>query len=127
MVHGSSILRFGLGVVFLSFAVLQVLDPVGFSTYLPSVLQTSQATTYIYLNAAIDAFLGITILFDLLSRIAPLLGSVHLLAIAVSIGFNDVGVRDFGLSMACLALVFIHEEHIPTRMRNIMGRLFNKH
>lgn len=127
MVHGSTILRIGLAAVFFAFAIMQVMDPVSFSGYLPAALQGISGVTYVYLNAALDAFLGITILFSLLGRIAPLIGAVHLFAIAAFMGWNDVAVRDFGLAMACLALVFIHEEHIPNRMRNVMNRLFNKH
>jgi hypothetical protein len=127
MIHGSTILRVGLAFVFGCFAVFQVLSPLVYATYLPHSMQGAASTNYVYLNAAFDAFLCLTILFSFLPRIAPLLGAAHLLSISFVMGWNDVAVRDAGLAVACLSLIFIHEEHIPTVARRVMSKLFNRH
>jgi hypothetical protein len=125
-VSGTSILRVGLGLVFGYFAVMQFLDPQSWASYVPMAFQAN-AVALVYANAVLDAILAITIGLAIFPRIAPAVGCVHLLGIAVAMGFNDVAVRDFGLAMACLALVFIREEHISSYQRNIMSRIFNRH
>lgn len=124
MVHGTTILRIGLGIVFAYFCVMQFIDPVLWTSYLPLALQGSNGVLLVYLNASLDGILAVTIGFGLFPKIAPFIGFLHLMVIAGFLGFNDVAVRDFGLSIACLSLVFIHEEHLSGRQRRIMERIF---
>ncbi len=127
MVHGTIILRIGLAAVFAFFCVTQLLDPQPYTGYLPLSLQRmANPTFFIYANAVLDGLLAIAIGFSILTRVAPLIGFVHLLSIAVSMGLNDVAVRDFGLALACLSLVFIHEEHIPWAQKQVLSRFFGK-
>jgi hypothetical protein len=121
MFRGTFILRLGLAIVFAYFAFSQFTDPLIFTSYLPRSLQGANAVTLVYVNAVFDAVLAILILFSVLPRIAPAIAAAHLIGI---MGLNDVAVRDFGLAMACLALVFIHEEHIPLRQRLVLNRFF---
>jgi hypothetical protein len=128
ILRGSFVLRLGLAIVFIAFALMQVIDPVFFTSYLPRGLQGENALMLIYLNAALDFVLAVFILFSILPRIAPALAAAHLFGIAFTLGFNDIetAVRDFGLGMACLSLVFIHEEHIPWRQRRVLRRFFGR-
>jgi hypothetical protein len=124
---GTSVLRIGFAIVFGYFSVMQFIDPASWIGYLPAFLQGPNALMLIYANALLDLVLAITIGLAIFPRIAPLVGTIHLLGIAVTMGFNEIAVRDFGLAMACLALVFIREEHISSYQRRIVGKLFNRH
>lgn len=125
--RGSFILRIGLGIVFVYFSIMQFRDPTLWIRYLPLALQGKNALLLVYLNAGLDAILAFTITLSFLPRLMPLIATVHLVSIAAITGINDVSVRDFGLAMACLSLVLIHEEHIPWRQRKVMQHLFGKH
>jgi uncharacterized membrane protein YphA (DoxX/SURF4 family) len=122
--HGTTVLRVGLALVFAYFSVMQFIDPEIFTSYLPDFLQGSGASLYLYLNATLDGLLALCFAFGVFPKLAPLVGAIHLLIIALTMGFNDVAVRDFGLAMACLSLVFIHEEHLSGKQRVLLKRLF---
>jgi len=127
MVRGSTILRIGLGLVFAYFSAMQFINPVVWTSFLPRALQGANAMLLVYLNASLDGVLALTIGFGVFPKVAPFIGFLHLLGIAITMGLNDVAVRDFGLSMACLSLVFIQEEHLTGRQRRIMARIFGRH
>lgn len=121
------LLRLGLGIVFLSFAAFQLITPDSYINYLPLLMQSGGAENYIYAIGAINAFLGITIMFGLLGRIAPALGAAHLIATAIVSGLTLTSARDFGLALACLALVFSDDHNMPSRTRNALADFFRKH
>jgi uncharacterized membrane protein YphA (DoxX/SURF4 family) len=50
---------------------------------------------------------GALLLLGLYTKLAAFVLALHLYGIAFSLGFNDLGVRDFGLASATLA-VFLH-------------------
>ncbi len=124
--HSGFILRIGLGLVFLSFAAFQLLTPDTYVSYLPLLMQSGAAENYVYTLGAINAFLGITIIFGLLGPIAPILGAIHLVLSAFVGGFTPTSVRDIGLAMACLAIVF-GSDHMPTRTRAALADFFRRH
>jgi hypothetical protein len=120
------ILRIGLGIVFLSFAAFQLVAPDTYVNYLPLILQSGAAENYVYAIGAINAFLGVTIIFGLLGPIAPILGAVHLILSAFVGGFTPTSVQDIGLAIACLAIVFGNDQ-MPNRTRAVLADFFRKH
>ena len=124
MLHGSWILRWGLGIVFAAFCIMQIRDPVLFTTFLPASLHGPNAILLVRANSVLDGLLAITIGLGIFPKLAPLVGAAHVLSIAITMGFNDVSVRDFGLAMACLSLVFIHEAHLDGKQRAVLDRFF---
>jgi hypothetical protein len=125
MFRGSGILRLGLALVFSAFAVMQVLDPTVWLSSVPPVLGSDN--TFVYALAIINAVLAVCILFSILPRIAPAIAAVFLCSTLFFAGINTVTIRDAGLALASLSLVFIHEEHIPLRQRLVLKRFFGGH
>ena len=56
-----------------------------------------------------DAFLGSLLLLGFFTRIVALVSSIHLLTISLGLGYNDIAVRDIGLSIAAFS-VFLNGE-----------------
>lgn len=104
-----SVLRFGLGVTFLVIGYLIWQDPAGWGGFiqpwaqaylLRSVEETMRAT------AVVDMVLGAMLVLGIKTWLASLVAALHLLIVLITVGFNDITVRDFGLMMASFA-VFI--------------------
>jgi uncharacterized membrane protein YphA (DoxX/SURF4 family) len=105
---GPLLLRISLSLVFLYFAVVQLKDPGSWNTYVPNFLHVSgiSANNVVIINGFIELTLGLFLISGLYTRFASLLLSLHLFGIAFFIGFNPLGIRDFGLSLATLAIFF---------------------
>jgi len=100
------IARVGLALVFLYFGFSQLRDPTSFLGWLPaevSLLPISP-TTFVLLNGAVEVFFGTLLLLGIYTRLSAALLGLHLLGIAVSMGFTQTGVRDAGLSIATIAI-----------------------
>ena len=107
--YGPLLLRVGLATVFLYFGISQLLHPEAFVGWLPkevSMLPFSPRT-FVVLNGGFEVFFGTLLLAGLFTRVSALLLGLHLFGITLSIGFSEIGVRDFGLSVATLALVLL--------------------
>lgn len=104
-------LRIGLSAVFLWFGVNQFVRPDYFLGYLPGWEFPVSATTVVVLNGVLDTTLGVLLLLGLFTRVAAAIATAHLLSIAVSLGYNDIAVRDVGLAIVALSLVL----HGPDR------------
>lgn len=63
-----------------------------------------EARTIILLNGAFEIIASTLLLLGFYTRITAILLGLHLLTITFSIGFTQTGVRDFGLSIATLAI-----------------------
>ena len=108
---GPAIVRWSMSLVFLYFGFSQITNPESFIFWLPewtANLFLSQ-TTFVYINGIFEIFFGTLLLLGLFTRISGLLLGLHLAAITISIGFTQIGVRDFGLTMATFA-VFLNGE-----------------
>jgi len=49
---------------------------------------------------------GVLLLLGIYTRIVSFFLAIHLFVISFSLGFNDLGVRDFGLAIATLVVFF---------------------
>lgn len=95
--------RFGLGLVFLVFGIDQWIRPEHWFGYLPDWVGGSPELL-IHLNGTFDLAIGIMLLLGLLTRIVAILATLHVFGIALTVGFNEVAVRDAGLGLAALAI-----------------------
>ena len=104
-----AIARWGVGIVFFIFGISQLLNPQSWMAYLPSFALNIgiNATTLIYMNGVFDLAIGILLLLGVFTRIVSLIGILHIIGIIISLGYNDVSVRDFGL-LIVLVSVFLH-------------------
>ncbi len=62
------------------------------------------ASTIIHLNGFLEIAASLLLILGLYVRWVALALALHLFVIAGSLGLNPLGVRDFGLSFATLAL-----------------------
>lgn len=106
-VYAPAVLRFGMAALFLWFGLSQVINPSAWMSWLPERVLSIPwlgGTTIIFLNGTFETLGGILLAVGLWTRWAALLLSLHLFFIAYEIGYNDIGVRDFSLAVATLAL-----------------------
>jgi uncharacterized membrane protein YphA (DoxX/SURF4 family) len=105
---GALVLRLGLAALFLWFGFSQLLDGLNWVGWVPMwavELLNIPPAMIVLGNGAFEVVAGGLLAFNILTRWAALALAVHLAVITVEIGMNEIGVRDFGLTMATLALV----------------------
>ena len=102
------ILRIGMGLVVLWFGYQQLSDALPWIGYLPSwtsALPISQIT-FVHLNGWFELTLSLLLLCGFYTRAVALLLALHIANIAFIVGYNAIGVRNFGLSVALFSLFF---------------------
>ncbi|HLC31157.1 MAG TPA: DoxX family membrane protein [Candidatus Nanoarchaeia archaeon] len=104
--YAPPLLRITLSLVFLYFGYQQITAPAEWAGFVPNaaLLFGTSATTIVIGNALLELSLGTLLLLGLYTRFSSLILSLHLFGIAFSLGFNDLGVRDFGLAVATLVI-----------------------
>ena len=116
--------RIAIALVFLWFGISQIADPESFLGYVPEWLYQQEpqmmmhgfmqfiqkAPNFVYtiilLNGIFETIFGALLLVGYFTRIVAFLLALHLFGIAFSLGYNDIAVRDFGLALATLSLIF---------------------
>lgn len=102
------VLRVGLGLVMLWFGTQQLRDTLSWVGYLPDFVSSLPVSeiTFVKMNGIFEVVFGLLLIAGFYARIVALLLALHLFGIASTVGYNDVGVRDFGLSMALFSIAF---------------------
>ena len=112
------ILRQGLGITFLAIGILIWRDPELWGSFMQpwakdllisSVENTMKAT------AVIDMLVGLALILGVRTWIAAGFAAIHLAGVIVTVGFNDITVRDFGLLAASAALCWAT---LPPRLKS---------
>ncbi|RME78640.1 DoxX family protein [Candidatus Woesearchaeota archaeon] len=105
------VLRIGLCAVFLWFGFSQLFTPQLFYGYLPQWVYNTLITpqTLIFVNGIFEIIAATLLLFGVLPRLMAGLLALHLIGIIISLGYNDVAVRDVGLMIATASLIFVKE------------------
>ena len=122
--HSTAIVRIGLALVILWFGINQAIDPNSFLGYLPPwamphpadimhfppihIMHNSsiQTTAIIMTNGIFEIILGLLLLLGFYTRIVAFVIALHLLSITLTLGYNDVAIRDFGLTIMAVSLIF---------------------
>ncbi|MEK6897897.1 MAG: DoxX family membrane protein [Nanoarchaeota archaeon] len=103
--YGKVLLRISLSLVFLWFGANQIYSPANWESFVPSFLSSMiQAKTIIFINGSFEILFGLMMLSGFYLRISAFLLSLHLMGIAISLGYNAIAIRDFGLSLATLSV-----------------------
>ena len=118
--YSAAVLRISMSLLFLWFGINQLIFPQTFLGYLPSwafsdqqgmgqtmhlaVTNLGGAYTLIFFNGFFEIVLGLLLLAGIFTRIVAFVLAVHLFGIAFTLGYNDIAVRDFTLSMATLVV-----------------------
>ncbi|HEY4499930.1 MAG TPA: DoxX family protein [Candidatus Paceibacterota bacterium] len=100
------IVRVGVALVFLWFGGSQLNNATDWIGWLPSwVLKLPIApTNFIYANGAMEVLFGAMLLVGLYVRFAAFVLALHMAGIVISVGYNEIGVRDFGILCATIAV-----------------------
>lgn len=104
-----AVVRVGVSLVFLWFGTSQISNPSIWLGFLPAWtahLPISQ-TMFVYINGGSEILFGALLLLGIFTRVSALLLALHLGGIILSIGYSDIAVRDFGLTLATFS-VFLY-------------------
>jgi uncharacterized membrane protein YphA (DoxX/SURF4 family) len=107
---GEKILRYGLAITVGWFGVSQLMEPSQWIGYLPgwaftqSVIST---TTLVYMNGVVEVLLPLLLIFNQYSRAIAFLLAVHMVTIIFHLGYDEIAVRDFGILVGFVALIFM--------------------
>lgn len=104
--YASPTLRISLALVFLWFSINQFIDPSSWEGMVPLWIPDLGISTRLVIlaNATFELIFGLLLLFNIYTRLAALLLALHLAGITISLGFNSIGVRDFGLTLATFSI-----------------------
>ena len=118
----SIIIRIALSLVFLWFGINQLFNPSSFLGYLPSFMQQMHSTMMgqmgmtflpsyspfsvlaVRMNGIIEIIFGTLLILGIFTRAAAFILSLHLFGIALTLGYNDIMIRDIGLSIATFSI-----------------------
>ncbi len=105
---GITVLRIALAFVFLWFGFSQLSNAAMWTGFVPQfATKFLDAGTLVLLNGVFEIICGTMLAFGIWTRIVALVLGLHLILISGSLGFSAIGVRDFGLAFATLALALM--------------------
>ncbi len=103
--YAMPVLSYGLAAVFLWFGINQLINPNNFIGYLPQLIfDSGYAKTFVIANGIFEIIASIMLITGLFTRWVALLLALHLMAITLELGYGEVAVRDFGLSIATFVI-----------------------
>ncbi|MEI6345613.1 MAG: DoxX family protein [bacterium] len=101
------VLRVGLSLVFLWFGSQQLLHKASWTSFIPDIvvsLSGLSAVTLVVFNGAFEVVFGLALLAGFYTQLSALILALHMFDIAYVVGYDAIGVRDFGLAVATLAI-----------------------
>jgi len=99
--YAMPLVRYGLGIVFLLFGYDQIFNPSNWIAWFPQNL-----VSYIVYIGGFNLIVGMFLVLGLFTRVAALLASIHLIGVIFTIGYGEVAIRDFGLLLGALGVLF---------------------
>jgi uncharacterized membrane protein YphA (DoxX/SURF4 family) len=102
-----AILRIGMSLVFIWFGYNQLVDTQSWIAYIPDWVMSStglKAEMLVQLNGIFELVFGGLLLLGVLTRYTAFILMVHMINITYLVGFDSIGVRDFGLSIATIVI-----------------------
>lgn len=117
---GITLLRIALAFVFLWFGFSQISDAAMWTSYVPTwATSIMSAGTLVYLNGAFEILAGSLLALGVMPRYVSALLGLHLIIISTGLGFTAIGVRDFGLGFATLALAFLGNDRFALTSQKV--------
>jgi len=113
-IRGTTFLRMGIAFVILWFGAQQFIDPTQWIGFIPdSIIKMSPvgAITLVHLNGALEIVFGTSLMLGLFTRISALILALHMADITYVVGYTSIGVRDFGLMIAVIAVFLNGADH----------------
>ncbi len=106
-IYSASVLRIGIALVFLWFGWSQIHNTnewIGFVPQWVGDISRLSSTTIVHLNGLFEIVFGSALLLGLFTRFVAFFLTLHMIDITYIVGLNAVGVRDFGLAVAVVAV-----------------------
>lgn len=103
----SLLLRLALGVPFLAFGIGKFTDAASWVGYIPpwmTPLLPMSEWTFLIVVGIMECVLGALLILGLWTRIVAVLTALHLLAVVITLGPNDLAFRDATMLTTALAL-----------------------
>ena len=100
-------LRVGIGIVFFLFGIDKFVHVQNWIAYIPVWLPQHvpmDIVTFMYVQGVIEAVLGAFLIIGFWSRTSAFFCAAILFGIIITIGYNEISIRDFGLLLGALAL-----------------------
>ena len=105
--YGKAILRIGISLVVLWFGITQLRNPQPWTGLIPGFLTSLySAKTFVLVNGTFEVLFGLMLFLGVFIRFTSFILFLHIMSIAVILGYNPIGVRDFGLALGSLAIFF---------------------
>lgn len=105
--YSMPIVRIWMSFVFLWFGMSQVMSPEDFMGYLPDeILLSDYAELAVLLNGIFEIIWWALLILGIFIRPLALIFTIHLFLIILTLGYNDIAIRDIGLMFATFALFF---------------------
>jgi uncharacterized membrane protein YphA (DoxX/SURF4 family) len=104
--YAPTVLRVGLGAVFIWFGYDQFAHTANWVDFVPDyVVSLSGLSSHalVLLNAVLELVAGTALVVGFYTHFFALILALHLVEITITVGFNALGVRDFGLTIATAA------------------------
>ena len=101
------ILRIGISLVFLWFGISQISDPTSWLAYVPQSISDMTHVSIpaiVFLNGLFEIIFGSALLLGFKTRFVSFFLALHILDITYVVGFDSTGVRDFGITIASIAI-----------------------
>lgn len=101
------VLRIGIALVFLWFGFQQLWHPDSWTSFIPNIalsLSGLTAQTLVLLNGSFEVVFSLALIAGFNTQVAALLLALHMFDIAYVVGYDAIGVRDFGLAIATLSV-----------------------
>ena len=101
-------LRIAMGLVFVYFGIQQIIAPIEWSGFIPDyvLIFGISAVKLTLMHGFFELGLGLLLVLGLYTRIIAIILAINLFFISISLGINDVGIRDLGLSISTLVVFF---------------------
>ena len=107
--YSTAIIRISLALVLLWFGIDEIVNPENWFGYFPESLTSLlpfSLETFFMINGIFEILVGILLLIGFYTRIIAFIVAFHLLSITIAVGYNDIGIRDFGLTLMAVSLIF---------------------
>ena len=96
------VLRWGMALIFFWFGVNQILNPIQWTSYLPTWTAGLPISSirFVLMNGWFEIVGATLLVLGVYTRLTAFLLSAHLFGIAFTMGLDAIGMRDVGLAIA---------------------------
>lgn len=104
------LLRIGLGIIFFWFGITKFTNIELWYSFIPPWLESLlpiSVKMFLYIQGVIETLIGLFLIFGIFVRKSAFLAALILIVIIITVGFNDISLRDFGLLMIAISLMIL--------------------